>query len=353
VLSDIFDLYMFPENVFLVGDPEGTAERVKTAALKMFIWCWKLGGWIKVPWTVARHALDVTGSPCVDFSSSGQGAGLFGRSWPVLVSWAHIMIVLCTAILVHENVVQQDKEVLQFLLGPYYRLWCFILSPEFTGFSCTSRMRCYTLGAHRERCVQLADPYQVLCHVLGVLGSVTTQIKDVLLADVDEVLEEAAFLGQKRGIVLPDWLIEAQHAGDIDLTFLLNERELDALRLYTLLYMARWGVHPSNDLNCLFYLGDNPETHCTWSCVSGKIPSLRTGGHLMWIPSLRRFVTAKEFCTAYGFPVYPSIAAAMGPGIPVMQMGPHEARHFLGNCMHSSCVGVVMLVGLACFRPAR
>jgi hypothetical protein len=125
-------------------------------------------------------------------------------------------------------------------------------------------------------------------------------------------------------------------------------REQEVLAKLTRDYVEKFGFLPCRDLDAMFYLGDSVERR-TWSCSSCQIPTLRTTPGIMWVPSKKRWATAKELLLAMGFPVYEQFAQAMG--VPTMRFEDVEhCRGFLGNAMHGCCAGIVFTVALACVR---
>jgi len=312
-------------------------------------WCYRKGGNVLLPWQIGRHILDISGTPCTDYSSSGACAGIYGQTFPILATWCQLQIRLAVALIIHENVIGQDESVLRALLGDHFELFFFEVTPALLGFGCIERLRRYCIGRHLIRTVTRHNPHLVMRHLVEQLSRVVTEPRDVFIAPLEEILEEAFLVAQRRGIAIPAWLFNATDESQIDLTFLLNPREIEALTIYNLKYVARFGREPHEDPNCAFYLGDNPETHTTWSCASGRLPTMRTGtSHFTWIPNRKRWITSKEFAAAMGFPVYPQLARAMN--VPLLELDTTEARSFLGNSMHAANLGLIVLVTLVCFR---
>ena len=98
----------------------------------------------------------------------------------------------------------------------------------------------------------------------------------------------------------------------------LNDREKRCLEGAGEEYRKRYKVSPHADQNLVVYLGDNWKNRKTWSGSSGRIPTFRTGGGLMWWFAAARPMTQRERLATLAFPVTASSAAAMGvPELPV------------------------------------
>lgn len=133
-----------------------------------------------------------------------------------------------------------------------------------------------------------------------------------------------------------------------DLTYLLTPRERRVILTLNKEYRDRFCASPQRNLDLVYYLGDNADRRC-WSATSNKIPTLRMAGGLTWSVSKKRFLTGREKLGTLGFPVAPACAHAMGVcELPVLD--PKRCSKISGNCMHWSCIGVVQMIALICFK---
>ena len=64
--------------------------------------------------------VDVSGSPCVDWSRAGKRLGLHGPTLRFAVSWGLHHRHSGTRVVIHENVQQFDTQVVEQALGPRY-----------------------------------------------------------------------------------------------------------------------------------------------------------------------------------------------------------------------------------------
>ena len=130
-----------------------------------------------------------------------------------------------------------------------------------------------------------------------------------------------------------------------DLSYLLNRRETEAMKVYRHMFKKRRSTSPAADKNLIVFLGDNPQKRLVWSLYSGKMPTFRRNTGLLWSFALRRWVTPSERLATLGFPVSAEMARAMGvPPLPVRD--PRRASKMAGNGMHLACLTVVQMIAL-------
>ena len=133
--------------------------------------------------------------------------------------------------------------------------------------------------------------------------------------------------------------------------YLLNTRELQCLAIACAAYRNRFGTDPAEDEDLFLFLGDNAANRLTWSAVSGRIPTFRTGGGRMYGVARQCWLTPKDRLAALGFPVDGETALAMGvPVLPVQDS--LRAASVAGNSFHFMSAAVVQLVVLSSFKLA-
>ena len=168
-----------------------------------------------------------------------------------------------------------------------------------------------------------------------------------MISDATDIALDACLLAQHR-----------HHLRNVRMTCiadLLNANEHDRVDAYT----NRWASLSSSsrcapeDLVC--HIGDNPGPGwCTWSAVSGAIPTIRRSNGILYMPFARRHVTLKELFAVMGYPSFPSLAAAAGVNCFNVHHHPVSyatMRRALGNSMHVAQIGIWMGVHLACTMP--
>lgn len=139
-------------------------------------------------------------------------------------------------------------------------------------------------------------------------------------------------------------------ASDVQPSFkyLLTNRERHAETVLRAIYKKRYRVRAESNPNLFLYLGDNPDRR-TWSACSGRLPTLRMAGGLVWNVTQKRWLTGREKLASLGFPVTPETSSAMGvPPLPVKDV--KRAGAIAGNAMCFATVGVVQLIALACYK---
>ena len=291
--------------------------------------------------------MDVTGTPCQDFSGCGNGQADQGPQMAIFLLWCHIILSRQTAILVHENVPEFWEALLHQHLGQCYWIYSCVMDCGEVGFRLMSRKRRYTIMYYKTKCRPLCHPVDLYMHLAdrmqASLGHWQSQIWHCFLADCAEVAVEIGPLALKAGLSVA-YAME-------DMSRLLSVGELARLHAYVVAWIARFQQNPCFCPWAIFNLRDNPQAGwCTWSAVGGRIPCLRTGSQKLWSPYLNRWLTNKELLAAMGVPVYAQLANAAG--VPLVEVSPGpDAWHMLGNMMHIASVGTAMFVALAAASP--
>ena len=143
-------------------------------------------------------------------------------------------------------------------------------------------------------------------------------------------------------------LAKVQKDRPLCLKYLLTKREKEVLQKLKKDYKKRYGEDPEKDPDLVIYLGDSAERR-SWSAASGRIPTLRMSGGLMWGVQLSRFLTGREKLASLGIPVTSKIARKMRvKELPLTDI--KRCSKIAGNCMHWSSIGVIQLIALVSFR---
>ncbi|CAE7825770.1 unnamed protein product [Symbiodinium sp. CCMP2592] len=195
--------------------------------------------------------------------------------------------------------------------------------------------------SHKQRTRQLQDVEQLYARVSQhIVRYVSTQPSDYFISDKTECIREAQIRATQRGVrVYP--------GADPNLDSLLLPRERRVLSDLLCVYRKKHRSDPYQDKNLVIHLGDSSERQC-WSAASGRVPTFRATGGLLWSVPRSRWMTARERLAALGLPVTDETAAAMGvPKFPCLDV--RRAQHVAGNSFHFSTVSVVQLVALLSF----
>eukprot|EP00439_Symbiodinium_sp_Y106_P042224 s213_g5.t1 len=223
----------------------------------------------------------------------------------------------------------------------FYQLFS---EPADVGFSGLARSRTWVIGSHRDHGTCLYDPFQLQSLLSTAFQKhVQANVPDFLVASRTEIQMEAFDRARRKGT--------SYQLGQVDMQYLLNERENNCRQALDAKYVSRYKQLPWENPNLVYYLGDS-ETYCTWSACSSKIPTYRVGARsaVYWLPSQRRWLTAKERLCSIGYPCIPEIADAMK--VPTMgATDVQRAADICGNSMHFTTCGIMQLIALACFGP--
>lgn len=242
--------------------------------------------------------MDVTGTPCQDFSPLGSRHGHLGPQMHIFVAWVKLVLSMSVLFLVHENVPQFPEVLLHMFLGHQYHIFSIIMDCHDLGFSMTSRRRRYTILFHKSRTCVIANPallYQELTTALA--SDAPAAISACWLADALEVLQEIVPLCAARQVSVD--------LAMADMQCLLTVPEQERLAQYSAMWYTRFHIPACQDVRAVFNLADNPAAgFVTWSASSGRLPAMRTNSGKLWVPYLGRWLTVRERLAAMGAPVF-------------------------------------------------
>ena len=317
----------------------------------------------------------VSGLPCTDMSMAGKRRFRHGPTNAVFMTHgkyteAHkipIFIIECTPVpwltetfCVSNLLTRRTPPYVHYLwpkdldmymledVHPNYDFYQLFFETSFTGHGGAARTRTYVIGSRCDVSSCRSDPFEVQQFIVKETGKFQTRPSDYCLADMLEIQMEAMHVANVRRL---DWTPPAT-GSELDLRGLLLPREKQALAVYEQKYMEKYGGVAATDRDLVFFLGDNPDVRCTWSASSGSLPTqrlnARTGKY--WLPSLRRWLVARERLAAMGWPVTEELAKAMQcPVVPTRDV--LRSALLSGNAMHFNTVALAQLIALACFGP--
>ena len=219
-------------------------------------------------------------------------------------------------------------------------------TPSDFGFCGTARDRTWVIGSHSELTQCRIDPYEVLeaikCYFID--NEIQCRVSDYLIATEAEVRMEEMEAAQK--LKLKNYI-----PGSSPRSLLLSHREAKVACELDEKYLLRTGHQPCTNPDLVYGLGDNAD-YCSWSAISGKIPTYRlsTSSSKYWVPAMNRWLTSKERLLSMGFPVIGEVATAMR--VPLIGASDvKRASDIIGNSMHLQTSGIFQLLSLACFSP--
>ena len=108
-------------------------------------------------------------------------------------------------------------------------------------------------------------------------------------------------------------------------------------------------MDPSEDASCIFNLSVTP----SWggSFGAGRAGTLTATASTYWVPSLARWMLAKELAALSGFPVTQGLAARAGISFD-SALAESLSISQIGNAMVVPNAGVVVAVALSCLRAS-
>ena len=157
--------------------------------------------------------VDVTGTPCQDWSPIGARLGLFGPNWPIFRAWQLWCQSAEPKILVHENVPEFPVHVLFLFFAERYNIFLLEVDPVHTGCYALARRRSYCVMYHKDQTVVQRNPTDVFhwlsTHVQSMVSCLSPD--DFFQASDDELQTAVQLLAPQRGIAwehaLLDWTL--------------------------------------------------------------------------------------------------------------------------------------------------
>ncbi len=92
-----------------------------------------------------RVAIELCGTPCVDFSSSGRRLGVDGPSMSVFFAWVRAVLTMLPMMVVHENVQGFPEQLIRDCFAHLYIVFSMLVSTDDHAVCHISRRRRYTI----------------------------------------------------------------------------------------------------------------------------------------------------------------------------------------------------------------
>ena len=141
--------------------------------------------------------IDITGSPCQDYSACGNRGPRFG----IFFAWILTVRFLQPRILIHENVWNFPVGLLSEILADMYELYVIWVDCFQSGMTALSRQRCYVILYHRRKVQVLNNPSDLYIW-LGqqvCVYNVANFPDDFFVASDEAIHEEMCAQAAKRG----------------------------------------------------------------------------------------------------------------------------------------------------------
>jgi hypothetical protein len=132
-------------------------------------------------WCVARNKhcspgvahCHAGGSPCWDWSSIGNQAGLLGATIAIFWAWCAVVRHEECPLVIHENVCAFPTWLVDSALGGMYTIHEFVICPAEQGFHLVDRKRRYLILTHLTKTRVVHDLHWVYAMISGAMQSHT------------------------------------------------------------------------------------------------------------------------------------------------------------------------------------
>ena len=287
--------------------------------------------------------IDISGSPCQPFSRAGKRKGTSDPRICLILGWIAWVKKALPYIVIHENVQDFEKAILHEHLENNYQIVHLVVRPADCGFTCINRVRLYSVLV-RHGCVCVTyDIQAAFAHVRQVFEAarLSVPLARTFLGSAENALAEENKARAARSL-------EPVNQVSSDWTYLLTESQKRFLGRYNEKWLGARRRPPEDDPSCVFNLGQDPMKRCCWTSSKGLLPTLLHSGGRLWVPSLKRWLLPLELAAMSGFPVTEALARAGRVSVDTCSDVYTQAQ--LGNGMHVSSVGIVLMCVLACTR---
>lgn len=246
--------------------------------------------------------MDISGSPCTDYSPVGSQHGIQGKTGKLLFGWLALMKTLGVSILVHENVKNFNIQHTLDILGE--EDWSVVslkFQPADAGYAGVSRPRRYDILYKKTVFALVADPHAILKRITRTLSQHQVPPSEFFI-DTTEGLRAEMLRSTQRECLAS---LEATLDGGPPLEHLLDKYTdnwsafLSDWELKNLeAYIARF---PDGSF---FALGQSASKWPTTQTSSGAMPCFRRNGtDKIWSVKHCRWATPREKCAAMGWPI--------------------------------------------------
>jgi len=205
------------------------------------------------------------------------------------------------------------------------------------GYEFLSRERQFLIFRHKTKTSSITDLSAMVAYVKARMY-VSGDPSDVLVASNDELHEELWHHCNEKKVAFDPTQRSWEYALIASHHRYLKQYEND--------YKLRFQRDPKTVPALVFNLGDNPENRYSWSAISNRLPTYRTGNTLYYFPHAGRWLTNREKLASMGFPIYDFVAAKyMVPRLMIEDR--NEVGWMLGNAMHLASITTIVVCALA------
>jgi len=226
-----------------------------------------------------------------------------------------------------------------------YAIVEIVAEPSNAGFSLLRRLRKFHIMLRKARARFIADVQTVYNGVQQAVVKHSYKLSPTacLLASAGDLLVEENYVRSLRRLQPL-----ASPPETIYWTYFLTSLQKQYLADCVTVWRRETGHDPSQDMDCILNLGDNPKHRISSSFPSRKIPTFKWTAGVYWVPFRRRWILSQEKAASMGFPTYRQLATVSGCAVEGdLHSGPGAASR-VGNSAHVANYGVVIGVALAC-----
>ena len=267
VFEDIFHLLRETQmqgDVFASLAGLSYAQKVSAlASMSVAPWAWCAAHSRHCP--LERVHINVSGTPCQDWSVSGRRLRHQGPQMSIFLAWCRIVVQQCVPVVVHENVPGFDAELLYTHLGHDYHIFTGIIDTVSVGFALISSTRRWSIMYHKRHSVVVRNPDDLFTHIADALqAGGNACVPDCALATFEELVGSVRSMCRTRGVAL-DEVFDFERRRVKNMRAVLTADERRRLSEYEQAWRKRHRTSPRVSMTAVFVLGDNPSCRLTWS----------------------------------------------------------------------------------------
>lgn len=183
----------------------------RVACLKHRLWCKCRKYEPHAPFL--SNDLEVTGTPCQDYSPMGSRNGIFGKQFIIFITWVKVCKHQRPKIIVHENVPQFPVTLLHEYFSDDYWIFCIETDAQDLGLYAMSRPRSYAIMYDKLQINVLRNPSELFAHLSQFVRafSYCGNPNDLFVSNIDDLRMEMLPLALERGLdieqALLDWTL--------------------------------------------------------------------------------------------------------------------------------------------------
>ena len=193
-------------------------KRLKTFVVCDRVFCLKHRRWCKCR-KYESHAsflsndLEVTGTPCQDYSPMGSRNGIFGKQFSIFIAWVKVCKHQRPKIIVHENVHRFPVTLLHEYFSDDYWIFCIETDAQDLGLYAMSRPRSYAIMYDKKQVNVLTNPSELFAHLSQFVRTfcVCGNPNDLFVSNMDDLRMDMFPLAVERGVdierALLDWTL--------------------------------------------------------------------------------------------------------------------------------------------------